>query len=74
MIDDRTQQQIRHRLLWAQEDIKAIREKSLELMSMLGPFDERQHALWEEVTLHIANADSHITNALQRVPETKKAE
>jgi hypothetical protein len=71
MIDNRTQNQIRHRLEWAQDDLKALKEKSLNLMAKLGPLDEGQRAQWEECTLHLANIESHVHNALQRVPETK---
>ena len=69
MIEDREQQQIRKRLEWALHDNKATIDKSLRLLSELGPLSEEQRALWVEITEHMANVESHLQNAFPRVPE-----
>ena len=67
MIEDRIQQQIRHRLEWALTDHRDALAKLYALPSLKITSEDR--ATWIEITSYLANVESHLDNILARVPE-----
>ena len=55
---------VRRRILWAMEENQAAQEKLL----LLVPGLEIDRALWEEITRHMANVQSHLGNIVGYLP------
>ncbi len=67
MIEDRIQQQIRHRLAWALTDHREALAKLYALPSLKITPEDR--ATWVEITSCLANVEGHLVNMLARVPD-----
>lgn len=67
MIEDRIQQQIRHRLEWALTDHREALAKLYALPSLKITPEDR--ATWTLITSYLANVESHLVNMLRRVPD-----
>jgi hypothetical protein len=61
---------VRSRTEYAVKDIEAVSAKLLSLL--IGV--EIDRSLWEEITLHLADCQSHLGNALDRLPENEEPE
>ena len=63
-MNERTQKQVENRITWAQEEQQSATAKIYDLCSgMEGLKDNPQ---WQEITRHLADCQSHLTNALRR--------
>src|SRR5579859_481516 len=62
------EQHIRRRILWALKDNQDAMDKLLILLA--GQSYDR--ALWEEISGHLADAQSHLNNGLSYLPEHKE--
>jgi hypothetical protein len=59
---------VTRQLQWALEENKATMSKAHELTAGLN-FDDAETALWHEIIKHIADGQSHLKNALSKMPE-----
>ncbi|SRR5216683_8043167 len=58
---------VRRRIKWAAQGNEAATNKLLTLLSGL----EFDRALWEEITQHMADTQSHLRNALGYLPDSE---
>ena len=69
MIDKRTQKQVSNRIEWALEEQKSAKEKVYDLFSDMAGLNVdtlKDNPQWQEITSHLANCQSHLSNALRR--------
>jgi len=62
------EQHIRRRILWALKDNQDAMDKLLTLL--VG--ESYDKALWEDISRHLADAQSHLNNGLSYLPEYRE--